>query len=51
MNMTEEWDKIEEESDEDEDLSTVKGREKQVDDDEASSWEAAWSQGYYGEDE
>jgi len=46
--MTQEWDELELGDEEiEEDLSTERGREKQVDDDEASGWEAAWSQGYY----
>jgi len=40
--MTEEWEEIEEE----EDVYTEKGREKEVDEGEIEDWEGAWMQGY-----
>jgi len=42
--MTEEWDEFELE--EEEDVYTERGREKEVDDGEIEDWEGAWMQGY-----
>ena len=42
--MTQEWEELE--SDEEDELHTEEGRERQVDDDEIEDWEGAWTQGY-----
>ena len=41
--MTEEWEELE---DDDDDVYTEKGREKEVDEGEIEDWEGAWMQGY-----